>query len=89
MRIFDKLRKQKKNLARLTGVKPEEFREITRRVQPLWDNFQKSKKVAGRNSKLTTLEDELLLLLIYYRFYVSFQFLELIVGLDIKHLPSY
>lgn len=82
MLSFDRLCKQKKNFSRLTGVTVEEFQEIVRKVAPKWEVFQKKKKVSGRCSKLKTLEDEVLLVLIYYRFYVSLQFLEYLFGLD-------
>ena len=60
----------------------DEFLEIIRKVTPKWEVFQKRKKVSGRCSKLKTLEDEILLVLIYYRCYVSFQFLEYLFNLD-------
>ena len=77
---FDKLCKQKKNFSRLTGVTVDEFWEIVRKMIPKWEAFQKKKKISGRCSKLKTLENEVLL--VYYRFYVSFQFLEYLFGLD-------
>ena len=82
MLSFVKLCNQNKNFSRLTGVKLEEFLEIVNKVGLLWEKFQKSKKVSGRKSKLKTLEDEVLMLLMYYRFYVSFQFLGLLFDLD-------
>ena len=82
MLSFDGLCNQSKKFSRLTGVKLEEFREIVRKVRPKWNAFQQKKKVAGRNSKIKSLEDEVLLVLIYYRFYVSFQFLGALFGLD-------
>ena len=82
MLSFDKLCNQKKNFSRLTGVKLSEFREIVCKVGPKWEELGKHKKIAGRPSKLKMLEDEILLVLIYYRFYVSFQFLEVLFELD-------
>ena len=82
MLSFDKLCNQKKNFSRLTGVKLSEFREIVCKVGPKWEELGKHKKIAGRPSKLKMLEDEILLVLIYYRFYVSFQFLEMLFDLD-------
>ena len=32
-------------------------------IRPLWEKFQKSKKVSGRSSKLKTLEDEVKIVL--------------------------
>ena len=81
MLSFDKLCNQNKTFSRLTGVKLSEFREIICKVRPKWEEIQRKKKVSGRNSKLKTLEDEVLLVLIYYRFYVSFQFLEMLFEL--------
>jgi hypothetical protein len=37
--------------------------------------LQHQKKVSGRNSHLKTLEDEVLFVLIYYRFHVTHEFL--------------
>ena len=82
MLSFNKLSKQNKNFSRLTGVKIEEFHEIVQKTSPKWNEFIRKKKVSGRNSKLKTLEDEVLLVLIYYRFYVSFQFLGLLFDLN-------
>ena len=89
MLSFDRLCNQKKNFSRLTGVKLSEFREIVCKVSPKWKEIQKKKKIAGRTSKLKTLEDEVLLVLIYYRFYVSFQFLEMLFELGIEYLSSH
>ncbi len=82
MLSFDRLCSQSKDFSRLTGVKLKEFREIIRKVTPKWEEFQKNKKVSGRQSKLKSLEDEVLLVMIYYRFYVSFKFLEMLFDLD-------
>ncbi|MDR0580902.1 MAG: hypothetical protein LBG04_02195 [Holosporaceae bacterium] len=60
-------------------MKVEEFCEIVEKVRPEWDKLQKQKKVSGRNSHLKTLEDEILLVLIFYRFYVSHEFLERLI----------
>jgi len=45
MLSFVKLCNQNKKFSRLTGVKLEEFLEIVKKVRPLWEKFQKSKKV--------------------------------------------
>ena len=51
-------------------------------MERIYSQEIRKKKVSGRNSKLKTLEDEVLLVLIYYRFYVSFQFLGLLFDLN-------
>jgi len=66
MRSFDKLCNQNRNFSRLTGIKLDEFLKIVEKVRPLWEKFQRKKKVSGRHSKIKTLEDEVLMLLIYY-----------------------
>jgi hypothetical protein len=56
---------------RLTGVKVDEFKEIVTRVKPVWDKvIEAQKKCQGRQSPLTTLEDKVLALLLYYRTYI-------------------
>ena len=82
MLSFDKLCNKSKVFARLTGIKLEQFLEIVRRVDPKWKKIQKKKKVSGRPSKLKTLADRILLVSVYYRFYVSYQFLGMLFDLD-------
>ncbi|MDR0631723.1 MAG: transposase family protein [Holosporaceae bacterium] len=82
MLSFKRLCNQRVNFTRLTGVKVEEFREIVAIVRLEWDKLQSQKKVSGRNSHLKTLEDEVLLVLIYYRFYVPHEFLGYLFNLD-------
>lgn len=82
MLSFKKLCNQRTNFARVTGVKLEEFREIVGKARPDWEKLQKKKKVSGRNSHLKTFEDEILLALIYYRFYVTHEFLGYLFNLN-------
>ena len=72
---FAKLCKQKKTFRRLTGVTLDVFNKIVNDVRQDWEKLQKQKKVSGRPSRLATLEDEILLAVIYYRFYVTHMFL--------------
>lgn len=86
MLSLNKICNQKKNFSRLTGVSLEVFYEIVQKVRLKWNHFQKQKVVSGRNSKIKTLEDEVLLALIYYRFYVSFKFLGMLFDLDASNI---
>jgi hypothetical protein len=79
---FVKLCRQNVNFARLTGVKLDDFRKIVDKCHPDWLNLQKMKKISGRISHIKTLEDEVLLVLIYYRFYVTHEFLGYLFNLD-------
>ncbi len=70
-----KLAKKPRTFLRLTGVSVTEFQTICARLQPLWQEKVLSKKrCEGRRSLLATLEDKLLALLIYYRTYVTHEF---------------
>jgi len=67
---------------RMTGVSLLEFEEIISRIRPLWDSSVESlKKPQGRLSVLKTLEDKLMALLIYYRTYITHEFLGHLCGL--------
>ncbi|MDR0753310.1 MAG: hypothetical protein LBE95_01440 [Holosporaceae bacterium] len=74
MLSFSKLCNQNVNFTRLSGIKLGEFWEIVERSRPDWIRMQK-KKISGQNSHLKTLEDEILLVLIFYRFYATHEFL--------------
>lgn len=66
----------------MTGVSLSEFEEISNRVGPLWESsVEAAKKPQGRLSVLKTLEDKLMALLIYYRTYVTHEFLGHLCGL--------
>jgi hypothetical protein len=66
----------------MTGVSLLEFEEIINRVGPLWNSSVESlKKPQGRLSVLKTLKDKLMALLIYYRTYVTHEFLGHLCGL--------
>ncbi|NIS10189.1 MAG: transposase [Candidatus Dadabacteria bacterium] len=62
--------------SRLTGVTHNEFNSIVQQVSPLWEEAVESKKqCTGRRSPLATLEDKLVVLLMYYRTYMTHEFL--------------
>ena len=67
---------------RLTGTTVCEFQQIVSRVNPLWERtVEQGKKRHGRTGKLKTLEDKLLALLVYYRTYITHEFIGYLVGL--------
>jgi len=67
---------------RLSGVNIKEFEEICSRVKPVWEEeVEAKKKRHGRTSPLKSFEDKLLALLIYYRTYITHEFLGYLFGL--------
>lgn len=80
MLLSYRLLSQKPRIFRqLTGMTLAEFADIIEKVDPL---VKKAFGVMGRPRKLPTSADKLSLLLIYYRTYVSHEFLGYFVGLD-------
>jgi len=80
---YEPLIKNPANLKRLTGIGEGEFRELVTKSRPVWDKrIEAVKKVSGRPWGLPTLEDHILALLIYYRFYIPHTFLGLMFGVD-------
>ncbi len=80
---YESITKNPANLKRLTGVGEREFRELVIKAKPVWDKrIVAVKKVSGRPWGLPTLEDHILALLIYYRFYIPHTFLGLMFGVD-------
>jgi hypothetical protein len=66
----------------MTGVSVSEFQAISSRVRPLWEtSVEGLKKSAGRWSALRTFEDKLMALLIYYRTYITHEFIGYLCGL--------
>jgi len=66
----------------MIGLSISEFQEIVHRVHPLWETSVESlKKSAGRWSILKTFEDKVMSLLIYYRTYITYEFVGHLFGL--------
>ena len=83
---FDILKRRKELFARVTGVKLEHFLQIIEQMRPEWDKLQASKQCHGRNSNLKTLENEVMLVLIYYRYYISHFLLGMFFNLDASNV---
>ena len=79
---YQRLSKKPLIFLRLTGVKVAEFDSICSRVKPYWqEKVESQKKCQGRRSPLEFFEDKLLALLLYYRTYVTHEFIGYLFGL--------
>lgn len=67
---------------RLTGVNVAVFDEMLVHLRGLWDAAQHRKVKSGRPWQTGGLEDHLLIMLIYYRCYVTQEFLGFLYGVD-------
>ena len=79
---YIKIRKHPKAFERLFGITPQEFEIILKKVEPRWhERVISGYKRPGRNYKLD-LSDMILMLLVYYRSYVTQVFLGYLFGID-------
>jgi len=79
---YSNLSKRPHVFQRMTGVSVSEFQTIATQVRPVWESSVESlKKSAGRLSILKTFEDKLRALLIYYRTYITHEFVGYLCGL--------
>lgn len=83
---FKILKHRSEIFARVTGVKLEDFYKIVDKVRPSWNKLQESKLCHGRSSNLKSLENEILLVLIYYRCYISHFLLGMYFNLDASNV---
>src|SRR5919202_1786253 len=67
---------------RLTGVSAATFEQMLRRLQAPWTGMQRSKRKSGRPWEIGGLEDHLLVLLLYYRCYVTQEFIGFFYRVD-------
>ena len=80
---YEMLLKNPSNLRRLTGLSVSEFEAITRKARVVWaKHIEAPKIVSGRPWALGTLENHILALLIYFRYYIPHTFLGLMFGVD-------
>ena len=71
---YQRLKNKPHIFLRLTGTTIKEFEQMVDTVKPLWDDeIESNKKRPGRTSQLKYFEDKLLVLLIYYRTYITEQ----------------
>ncbi len=76
---YTSLSKKPRIFKKLTGVSLEEFHVLCEKTKP---DYQKVFKSVGRPSVLRSIEDKLTILMVYYRTYVTHEFLGYFVGLD-------
>lgn len=91
MITYQKLFNNPVKLLRLTGFNIVQFKILAERLKPLWNenefkrlfNLNRKRKIGGgRKYHLKTIEDKLLLILVWYRTYVIFELLGLIFNFD-------
>jgi hypothetical protein len=79
---YVKIKKKPTVFQRLFGISPQQFEIIFQKVQPLWEKKLKQEyKRPGRDFKLS-LEDMILMLLLYYRSYATQIFIGYLFNID-------
>lgn len=90
MKYTTRLRKAPNTFRRLTGISPDKFDEIFIQLKPLYEDWNakrlnrsnRKRKVGAGHVFSLSLEDRLLMLLIYYRTYVPHVFLGFLFRID-------
>jgi hypothetical protein len=67
---------------RLTGVSAATFEQMLKQLRAPWTEMQRSKRKPGRPWEIGGLEDHLLVLLLYYRCYVTQEFIGFFYRVD-------
>ena len=75
MLTVEKLSRRPETFRRITGVDVELFIEMAEKIRPLWEKRRDNHEEGGRNHSLYGHENHLLALLLYYRCYVTYEFL--------------
>jgi hypothetical protein len=90
MTYTTRLRKDQYTFRRLTGITPEKFDEIMKKLKPKYDEWNdkrrtrpgRKRKIGGGRRFHLKLEDRLLMLLFYYRTYTTHAFLGFLFHID-------
>jgi transposase len=74
---YKSLSKRSHLFLRLTGLKVEEFNRISKIIKPIYEKerIKRVKDNTGRISNIKTIEDKLICLFMYYRCYITHEFL--------------
>jgi hypothetical protein len=67
---------------RLTGVSVDTFDRMLKELRPLWEAAERDKRKSGRPLDVGGLEDHLLVMLVYYRCYVTQEFIGFFYRVD-------
>lgn len=77
-----KIKKHPQTFLHLFGISPDQFEKIIEKLSPLWEKRVIGRyKRPGRDFKLS-LEDMVLMLLLYYRCYITQEFIGFLFNLD-------
>jgi len=79
---YEVLIKKPQVFKRIAGVSVSEFESIAKKCLVAWKKKEKAKKLSGRPPKLKGLKNHLLSLLIYYRTYITYEFLGYLFSVD-------
>jgi len=91
MLTYSKLSKKPKIFQKMTGVTLDHYKGIVERMQPYWEENERDRLSrpnrqrrigAGAKYHLRTLADKMLVLMLYYRTYLTMDFLGLLFDLD-------
>lgn len=91
MKFLHNLTKKTLILQRTIGLKENQFYTLVNRLEQVWEDSEKKRKSsptrkraigAGNSYKHESLKDKLLIVLLYYKLYVTQEFLGVIVDLD-------
>jgi hypothetical protein len=75
MLTYEKLSRRPESFRRLTGVDIDLFNDMTEKIRPLWGERRNNFGKGGRKHNLSGVENHLLAMLLYYRCYVTYEFL--------------
>jgi hypothetical protein len=86
----DRLRRRPNTFRHLTGISPEDFDRVLKELRPLYkeaeqerlDRPDRERAIGGGRNFELALEDRLLMLLMYYRLYITHEFLGVLFGID-------
>ena len=95
MLTYAKLVKTPGKFQRFTGLTVEEFNQLAEAVERLWKASERTRLISrtrqrvvggGGRYKLETFKDKLLVPLMYYRLYVTYELLSWIFGVHVSNL---
>lgn len=75
MLTAEKLARRPDTFRRLTGIEVSHFYEIAEKIRPLWEERRDNFEEGGREHSLQGHENHLLAMLLYYRCYITYEFL--------------
>lgn len=80
--LYLKVSKRAQIFQRMSGVTPQQFQEIAQKLSPFYEKMLAKKQKQGRPMRLASLQEQIFVILLYYRSYITQEYIGWLTQVD-------